>query len=122
MEIDELVEQVKDAATEVYAALGEGHTEDVYEHAMEVEFQQRGVSSQMNAHIDILYKSKRVGTTVLDFIVEGRLVVELTAQDNLDRANVAQARAYMREAGIDAGLLINFPYPAQLEPQFEVLR
>ncbi len=121
MELEELVEQVKDAATEVYETLGDGRIENVYEQAMAVEFRQRGIPYQMEVYTEVFYKGERVGTAALDFIVDGRLVVELKALGSLGKPSIAQTHAYMRETGIDSGLLINFPYPAKDEPQFEML-
>ena len=121
MEIQELVEQVKEAATEVYEILGDGRIESVYEQAMAVEFRRRNISYQMEVYTEVFYKGERVGTAALDFIVDDRLIVELKALGSMGKPAIAQTQAYMREVGIGHGLLVNFPYPAKDEPQFEVL-
>ena len=121
MELPELVEHVKDAAVEVYRTLGDGRIESVYEQAMAVEFRQRGIPYQMEVYTEVFYKGERVGTAALDFVVDGQLVVELKALGNLGKPSISQTQAYMRETGIDDGILINFPYPAKDEPQIEVL-
>ena len=85
MEFAELVEHVKDAAVEVYRTLGDGRIESVYEQAMAVEFRQRGIPYQMEVYTEVFYKGERVGTAALDFVVDGRLVVELKALGSLGK-------------------------------------
>ena len=121
MELEELIEQVKDAATEVYETLGDGRIENVYEQAIAVEFRQRGIPYKMEVYTEVFYKGERVGTAALDFIVDDCLVVELKALGSLGKPAIAQTRAYIRETGIDSGIVINFPYPAKDAPQFEIL-
>ena len=122
MDIDGVIEEVKEAAIEVYDELGDGRLEDVYEQAMAVEFRERGIPYKMEVYKEVFYKGHRVGTAALDFIVDERLVVELKATGSLSKTHKAQTRAYMRETRIDSGLLVNFPYPADDNPHFEVLK
>ncbi len=121
MDLDELVLQVKDAAKEVYATLGDGRDERIYEQAMAVEFRHRKISYQTEVYTEVFYKNERVGTAVLDFIVDGRLVVELKATAKISGGHISQAGAYMRESGLPAGLVVTFPTPAKPSPQFEDL-
>ena len=92
MELEELIDEVKAAATEVFEALGDGRLENVYEQAMAVAFRQRSIQYQMEVYTEAFYKGERVGTTALDFIVDGRLVVELKALGSLGKPSIAQPR------------------------------
>src|SRR3954469_409909 len=58
--------------------------------------------------IDICYKGEKVGTRRMDFIVGGRLLVELKAIEALAKVHYAQVRTYLKLTGLTLGLLINF--------------
>lgn len=109
--------KIKDAvlevAKEVYAELRGGHDESVYHQAMAYEFRLRGISYKVEDTQEVLYKNtQRVGTRRLDFLVvaENDTVVELKAKNKIEPKDRAQLRAYLRTAGQQNGLLINFPY------------
>lgn len=110
---DNIVETVKDIASEVYESLGCGRLESVYEKAMSIEFRLRDISYEEQRSTEIVYKNHSVGTAILDFIVERTLVVELKATQSISKKDISQAKAYARETGIDRVLVITFPYPKQ---------
>jgi GxxExxY protein len=49
-----------------------------------------------------------VGTRRADFVVEGKVIVELKALVNLDDVHLAQAKNYVVAYDFPIGLLINF--------------
>jgi GxxExxY protein len=59
----------------------------------------------------VRYKGEVVGDYVADIIVEGRVLLELKAQEKLTPAHKAQVLNYLRATGIRVGLLVNFSYP-----------
>lgn len=115
----ELVAEVKEVATKVYAALGSGHRESVYRQAMAIEFRRRSISYQTEAQTEILYEEERVGLAELDFIVDDRLVVELKRVDSVGVRDEAQTKAYMRTLGIWNGIVVNFPPHVEPKPQIK---
>lgn len=68
---------------------------------------------------EIFYKGFKVGTHRLDFIVKGTLVVELKATTSITKSHIGQTYAYLRATGLKDGLIINFPYPEESEPNFK---
>ncbi len=54
-------DQVAEATAEVYAALGVGYEERVYEEAMAVEFREQGISYEVEHNTEIFYKGAKVG-------------------------------------------------------------
>ena len=120
VEINELIIQIQEAATEVYAALSAGHQEIVYERAMAREFRVRGIKYDMEACVEIFYKGEYIGDSRLDFLVDDKLVLELKSVSNINKSHVAQTQAYMRGTKIRYGVLVNFPTPLKEVPQFEM--
>ena len=58
----------------------------------------------------IFYKELKdpIGTRRADFVVEGKVLVELKAKTQLEDVHMAQALNYMRIYNLNVGLLINF--------------
>ncbi len=117
--MENLMNEVIEIANEVYATLGEGHAEKVFEEAMSVEMRLRGVFYETERNTEVFYKGHKVGSQRLDFVVDNRLVVELKAGVALTKLNINQIKGYLKTMNIDKGLLINFPYPQTEEIDFK---
>jgi GxxExxY protein len=88
--------------------LGPGLDESLYERALCIEFRTRGIYFVHQPLIGVSYKGEGIGGRRLDFIVGGRLVVELKAVEQLAPLHCAQVRTYLKITGLKLGLLINF--------------
>lgn len=105
---DRLTGAVIGAAIEVHTALGPGFLESVYQGALRLEMEARGIPFVAQARIEVNYRGAPVGTHVLDYVVDDRLVVELKAAEDLSHAHRAQLVSYLRATGARTGLLLNF--------------
>lgn len=104
----ELTGQIIASAIAVHRALGPGFLESVYEAALCVEFALQGIAFERQKPVLITYRDHPVGEHRLDLFVEGRVVVELKAVKSLEDIFFAQTRSYMKAAGVESGLLLNF--------------
>lgn len=107
----ELCYRIQGCVFEVYRELGHGFWERVYERALLLELQRQGLSADAQSPVAVRYKGEVVGDYVADIIVEGRVLLELKAQEKLTKAHQAQVLNYLRATGIRVGLLVNFSYP-----------
>ena len=105
---DALAHAVIGAAIEVHRHLGPGYLESVYEEALAVELREQGILFERQKPIAIRYKGHPVGEGRLDYLVAGRLIVELKAVDEFAPVHTAQVLSYLRSTGFTLGLLINF--------------
>lgn len=119
--MEEILNQVIDAAGEVYRILGAGYQESIYEEAMAVEFRKRKLKYEVERTTEVFYKGEKVGEHRLDFIVEGKLVVELKAATSISKSHIAQMNSYLKTLKKEKGLLINFPYPEKEEPETRIV-
>ena len=67
------------SAIPVHRELGPGFLESVYEQALAVEFAIRGIAFVRQQAIPLFYRDHQIGEHRLDFVVEGKIVVELKA-------------------------------------------
>ena len=119
MELDQLDNEVREAAKDVYKTLGAGYNETVYEEAMAVEFRNRKIPYAVEKNTEIFYKGEKVGIHRLDFILNDKLIVELKAQYSITGSHVSQAKAYLQTLKLYRGIVVNFPYPEKKEPEFQ---
>lgn len=106
----ELVEQILSAAEEVHRALGgPGLLESIYENALCYELQLMGIPTVRQIPIPVLYKGKAIREPLyLDILVDQQIIVEIKATEKTYPFFQVQLQTYMRLAGIESGLLINF--------------
>jgi GxxExxY protein len=112
---DELTEKIIGAAIEVHRILGPGLLESIYEEALAIELELRGIPFQRQVEIDVQYKGHTIKGQRLDLLVEEQVVVELKSVTNLPEVAMAQVLSYLKAAGLKRGLLINFGNPRLID-------
>lgn len=104
----ELSEEIIGAAYEVYNKLGAGFVEKIYENCMVIELEKRNLKVEQQYPIKVYYEGKIVGEYVADLVVENKVIVELKAVSELNKAHEVQLVNYLKATRIKVGLLINF--------------
>lgn len=105
---EELLKQFIDAAIEVHRELGPGYDEAVYENALVVEMDLRGIPYERQKTVDVVYKGVPVGEGRIDLFLGGEVVVELKAVEQLNKKHMAQVISYLKATKKPLGLLVNF--------------
>ena len=74
------------------------------------EFAQAGLNFEREIEQEIFYKHLQdsIGTRRADFVVEGKILVELKAVILMEDVHIAQVLNYLKAYKLDVGLLINF--------------
>src|SRR6266576_3281602 len=104
----QITEQIIAAAIRVHRALGPGFLESIYEEALAVEFALSGIQFIRQYPVPLFYRDHQIGEHRLDFLVEGKIVVELKAISQLEDIHFAIGRSYLKATNLDDGLLFNF--------------
>lgn len=107
-ELDKTARIVVGAAAEVHRNLGPGLLESVYEHALSLELEHRGILFARQVPVVVRYKTVVIGEARLDFLVADRLVLELKACQVILPLHVAQVVSYLNVSDLSLGLIINF--------------
>ena len=119
--LNDLARRVVGAAIEVHRHLGPGYSESVYESALAVELELRGIPFERQVPFRVPYKGRPVGEGRLDLLIAGELIVELKAVDRLSDVHFGQALGYLRATGRTLALLVNFDVPVLLRGVKRVL-
>ena len=130
-----MIRTIKQVAKYVYKTLGPGHEEAIYRDAMSVELQDRGYTVKTEAPVSIQYTTKKgkkmiVGRGGIDlYIVKENkyAVIELKAIRRILKENSKttkegtkeyhQLKKYLEALDGETGVLINFPFPPEDEPE-----
>ncbi len=105
---EELSYQVRGALYEVYNTLGPGFREETYKLAVLSELERRGIGVAREVNFEIKYKDKVVDMYRADIVVDGKIILELKAVDELHPRHAAQLVSYLKASGRRVGSLVNF--------------
>ncbi len=106
---EEETRRIIGACMAVHNELGNGFLEAVYQDALAMEFEDKGIPFVKEANIPVFYKGRRLDREYFaDFICYGKVIVELKCVSRLVNANKAQVINYLHGTGLKVGLLVNF--------------
>ncbi len=63
----------------VHSELGNGFQEVIYQRALEIEMTLQGINFSREHEMPIYYKNQQIGNRRVDFLVQGRIAIELKA-------------------------------------------
>ena len=109
---------IRGAIYEVYKTLGAGFLAGVYQEALELELQERGIPYKAQSEITIAYKGTQLRQTYrADIICFDSIILELKAVKQLLPEHHAQLQNYLRATRMKLGLLVNFCHYPGVETQ-----
>ena len=108
---DDLTEKIIGAAIEVHRVLGSALLESIYEEALCIELQLRGLRVERQKELDVIYKDHSIKGLRIDLLVESEVIVELKSVSKLPDVAMAQVLSYLKATGLKRALLINFGLP-----------
>ena len=104
------------AAIEVHRELGHGFLEPVYQEALQIELEARGIPFQAQSPLRIAYKGELLQKAYFpDLVCYGQLIVELKVLHRLAGSEEAQLLNYLKATGMRVGILINFGFPGMMQ-------
>lgn len=109
---NEIAKVVVDTAYKIHTTLGPGLFESVYQAALKYELNKRGLKFVDEQPIPVIYEGVDLGVGFYaDFVVEGKVIVELKSVEQTAPVHKKQLITYIRLADKRLGLLINFGAP-----------
>lgn len=107
----DLTYEIRGAIFEVYNQLGYGHKEQFYQKALLKEFEERNIPFKREVPLKVTYKGEKVGNYRPDFVIDGKIIVELKAVSLMPNASETQLIQYLKATGFELGILVNFGTP-----------
>jgi GxxExxY protein len=108
----ELSHAIIGAAIEIHRTLGPGLLEAVYEECLAREFTLRLIPFERQKPIPLVYKDLKLECGYrLDFLVSGRIVVEIKSIEAIAPIHESVMLTYLRLSQSPLGLLMNFNVP-----------
>src|SRR5436190_1435243 len=109
MEKDPQSHAIIGAAMEVHRELGRGFLELVYQTALALEFQDRGIPFKGQVELPVRYKGRLLTCGYrADFVCFEDFLLEIKAIARLTSADDAQLLNELKATGYERGLLLNF--------------
>lgn len=110
----ELTEKILKAVSTVHNRLGHSLRDKAYEDALAEELQNLGIKVEQRKPMSVNKTEGPVRDVVVDLLVEGKIIVEVTAVHPIRRSFEKQLVDHLRSSGIELGLLINFGKKVQV--------
>lgn len=101
------------ACMEVHRELGPGFLEAIYQEALAVELEIRGIPFDRESALSVHYKNRLLDKQYYcDFLCYGKIIVECKSGKSLLPDHEAQLFNYLKATKLALGLLVNFGEPS----------
>ena len=115
-DLDDVTEAIVSSAIRIHRDLGPGMLESVYEELLARALVRRGLRVDRQRRIGFEYDGIVFADGFrVDLLVDDRVVVEIKSVERLAPVHAKQLLTYLRLAGVQVGLLLNFGAPTLRE-------
>jgi GxxExxY protein len=104
------VHQVIGCCIEVLNEVGHGFHEKIYERALVVEFNLRGIPCEQQKEFNIVYKATTIGVYVPDLICYQHIVLDTKTIEMITDDERGKMINYLKVTGLQLGLIVNFKH------------
>ena len=104
----ELCYQVMGILFDVWKEVGYGHKERMYQQAVANGLREAKLVIQEQLPTKVLYKDKPVGLYYFDFLIEGKIILELKTRNYFSKQDLDQIYAYLKASDLKLGVLALF--------------
>lgn len=102
----DLTEKIIGAIHKVYNELGYGYQEREYGSGLAQEFAILGINFKRELYAQLFYEGKLIRKYFLDFLVEGKVVVELKITNQIYKQHFTQVLQYLQNNNLKLGLIL----------------
>lgn len=105
----DLPHMVIGACMNVHSTLGPGLSREAYEQCVAVELRGLEIPFERGKPLNFEYRGHSlVAAATLDFVVEGTLLLQVLATEEISALDKQKMETYLKLSGIRSGLLVNF--------------
>ena len=88
--------------------LGSSYHERYYQRAIEKYLRKMNIPYQKEFKVELLIDREKIGHHFIDFVIDGRLVLEVKKGNTFRMADIKQVLMYLKSANLKLGLLAYF--------------
>ena len=100
---------IRGAIIKVYKTLGAGFPENIYQEALEMEFEERNIPFIAQPSLPIAYNGKVLKHNFRpDFLCYDNIIVEIKSVQQIAKEHEAQVLNYLKASKLPMGYLVNF--------------
>lgn len=92
----------------VHSKLGPRFQEKYYQRAIEIELKRQNVPYEREKMVQLEYEKEGIGRYFIDFVIDGKIALEVKASDFFKRNFIPQVLAYLNSAKLKLGIIANF--------------
>ena len=104
----ELSYEIVGCAFEVFDELGPGHSEKSYQRAMAIALRAKNLQFSEQVYYKLKFRGEIVGRGYLDFLVDGKIILELKKDVNFSKTHMEQVLNYIKLSKLKLAILLNF--------------
>lgn len=93
---------------EVHSQLGGKYQEKYYQRAVEIALKKEKLLFKKEIAVDLSFNGEKIGKYFLDFLIGGKIILELKAEPRFNREDFKQVMAYLKAKNLKLGILANF--------------
>lgn len=112
LKYSDLTGKVIGCAMKIHRHLGQGFPEIIYKRCLIIELKKLDINYLCEEERVIYYEGESVGKRRLDLLIENKVLIELKASVEIDKANCNQIINYLKIFDIEVGLTLNFGAPS----------
>lgn len=102
---EDLTRQIIRAIFNVHNRLGYGYREKELQRALAEEFRKLGLRFVKELYCNLIYEAKVISRFFIDFVVEGKVAVELKIADDFYKKHFDQLMTYLKTNNLRLGIL-----------------
>ncbi len=102
---EELSYKIIGVLYKVYNTIGPGFQEKYYQHALRKVFEKEKVAFLEQVKVNLELDGIKIGRYFLDFIIEGKIVLEIKAKNFFSLKDIKQVLGYLKKSRIKVGIL-----------------
>jgi len=108
LEYKELSYELVGILFEVYNELGYGYKEIYYQKAIKQFLEEKHIPCKEQAPFKLSFHGKIIGRFYLDFLIDGKIVLEIKKGNYFSKRNIEQINEYLKATGMRLAILANF--------------
>lgn len=95
----------------VQSKLGSSYQEKYYQRAIQKELESQNISYEKEKQIELVYEGEKIGNYFLDFVIDGKIILEVKAVPFIKKDWTNQVVAYLVSTGLFLAIIANFRTP-----------